>query len=109
MAFFPPGYLPALLLTLAVEVPIVAACFPGQRRRLAVAAAIATTVTHLCMHFVLFDLLGPRRFVPAGEAMAFLVEGAAIAAVARPAAPRRGMLVSALANTASFLLGIVLL
>jgi hypothetical protein len=109
MAFPAPGYLSALLLTLVTEVPIVAACFPGQRARLAAAAAIATTATHLCMHLVLLDLLGPRGFVPAGEALALVVEGLVYASVARPRALKRGILASALANTVSFAIGLAVL
>jgi hypothetical protein len=111
------GYLPSLLLTLAVEVPLVALYFSGMRARLAATAALATTLTHLCMHFVLFDLLGPRRFLPAGETLAFVAEALVYAHVSRSTAASgnlsraltRGLLASALANTASFAAGWALL
>lgn len=113
----PEGYLLSLLLTLAVEVPLVALCFPERRARLAATAALATTLTHLCMHFVLFGLLGPRRFLPAGEALAFVAEGLTYALVIRSTATSddlrrtlvRGLLASALANGASFAAGWALL
>jgi len=55
------AYLQALAITLAVEVPIVALLFRGQRGRMALVAALATSATHVFMHFALPSLVSTWR------------------------------------------------
>ena len=102
------SYALALGLTLAVEVPLVAALYPGRRRRMMLACAVATTATHLILHFVVFALV-PRQFAPlfVGEAFATLAEAAAYAAVDRQLG--LALFASGLANGASFGAGLLLL
>lgn len=101
------GYAAALALTLSVEVPIVAALFPGRRARLAAVAAIATAATHLFMHRVLPGWVSPGAWLFAGEAIATCVEAAAYAAATRDLP--RALVASGLANLASFAAGLLLL
>lgn len=103
-------YLTALGITLGTEVPVVALLYPGQRLRLGAACAVATTATHLVMHFVLPGLLpaGTSALV-AGEALALVAEAAAYFAVSRPRDLGRALVASALANSLSFGAGLVLL
>jgi phytoene dehydrogenase-like protein len=101
------AYLLALAITLAVEVPIVALLFPGQRRRMAGVAAAATTATHLFMHFALPPLLATwRGWLVTGELVALLAEAAAYALLSRPRDPARALAASALANAASYGVGL---
>lgn len=103
-----PGYALALGVTLAVEVPVVAAFYPGRRARLALACAVATTATHLLLHFA-FPALTPPGLSPlvAGELFATAAEAAVYAAVGRDLP--RALVASALANSASFAAGLLLL
>jgi len=97
-------YALALTTTLAVEVPVVAALFPGRRLRLALACAAATTATHLLMHLG-FPRLLPSGVSPllVGEAFATLAEAAVYALASRDLG--RSLVASALANSASFAAG----
>jgi hypothetical protein len=97
----------ALAITLLVEVPLVAAFYPGRRRAMALTCAVASTATHLLLHFV-FPAVLPRGISPllAGEAFATLAEAGAYAAVAGP--PRRAMVASAVANSCSYGAGLLL-
>ncbi|MFT3914521.1 MAG: hypothetical protein QM704_10510 [Anaeromyxobacteraceae bacterium] len=101
------GYAAALALTLAVEVPLVAALFPGRRLRMAALAAVATTATHLFMGFGLPRLVAPGAWLLAGEAFATAAEAAAYALATRNLP--RALVASGLANLASFLAGAWLL
>ena len=103
-------YLVALGITLGIEVPVVTLLYPGQRLRLGAACAVATTATHLVMHFVLPGLLpaGTSALV-AGEALALVAEAAVYLAVSRPHDLGRALVASALANSLSFGAGLVLL
>lgn len=101
-----PGYLIALGVTLAVEVPLVAAAFPEERLRMAVCALVATTVTHVGMHLVTpitTEML--YLWLVVGELGAFVLEGSAYAVATK----KRGILwafaVSLVANAASFSMG----
>jgi hypothetical protein len=101
------GYLLALGLTLVIEVPVVAAFYPGRRLRMALVCAIATTATHLMLVFG-FPRLLPRG-VPTlwiGELCATLAEAGAYWLAARQ--PGRALVVSAVANSLSFGAGMVL-
>jgi len=97
----------ALALTLAVEVPIVAALFPDRRARLALVSAVATSATHLFMHLALPRLVPPERWLLTGEAVALVAEAAAYALAGRDVA--RALVASGLANAASFAAGWLLL
>jgi hypothetical protein len=104
------SYLPALFITLAIEVPVVAALYRGQRVRMALACLIATTATHLAMHFLL-----PRytttyaSTVLIGESGALAVEALVYALVSRPRDPGMALVAAACANAASYLAGLALL
>jgi hypothetical protein len=102
------GYLAALALTLAVEVPLVALVYPGQRRRMATCCAAATAFTHLVMHFVLPRLFTGTVVLVAGETLALALEALAYALVSRPRDGARALLASALANGASFGVGLLI-
>jgi hypothetical protein len=93
----------ALFVTWIIEVPIVAALFPGQRLRMGLVALVANAVTNLAMNVVLgrLPLLGPH-WVVVGEAIALVVEAAAYAALSRPRQVARALLASGLGNAASF-------
>ena len=100
-------YAIALAVTLAVEVPVVAAFYPGRRRRMAAVCVAANIVTHLLLHFV-FPAVVPRGVSPllVGEVFATIAEAAAYAAAVRD--PGRALVASALANSCSFGAGILL-
>jgi hypothetical protein len=100
------AYALALGITLLVETPIVAALFPGRRGRLALTCLVASTVTHLLLHFV-FPRLLPAAVSPlvVGELFATTAEAAAYAAMSREAG--RSLVASALANSASFAAGLL--
>lgn len=102
------SYLTALAITLALEVPVVAALYPGQRRRMALAAALATSATHLFMHFGLPRLLPSAGAVLlVGEIFATLAEAGVYAAASRPRSLGRGLVASALANSLSYAAGLL--
>lgn len=100
------AYLLVLGITLVVETPIVAALFPGRRLRLAITCAAANIVTHVLLHFV-FPRLLPAGVSPlvVGEAFATLAEAGAYAVANRDTA--RSLVASALANSASFAVGLL--
>lgn len=103
------GYLLALAVTLAIEVPVVAALFAGQRLRMAVVAALATTATHLAMHFALPHVVSTYvAWLVAGELLALVVEAAAYALLSRPRSVERALVASAVANALSFGAGLAL-
>jgi hypothetical protein len=99
----------ALAVTLAVEVPIVAWVFRGQRARMALACALATSATNLAMNTLLYPRAGSYdAYILIGEIGATLVEAAVYYAVDRDHDPGRALLASALANAASFGAGLLL-
>jgi hypothetical protein len=99
-------YFLALAITVVVETPIVAAFFPGRRLRLALTCVVATTATHVLLHFV-FPRLLPAGISPLvfGEAFATLAEAAAYAVVSMELG--KSLVASALANSASFAVGLL--
>ncbi len=101
------GYVLALGLTIALEVPVVAGFYPGRRARLALVCALATTATHLALHFVFPRFLAPRTALLAGEVFATLAEAAAYAAAARRGIGR-ALVASAVANSVSYGAGFLL-
>ena len=99
---------PAYLLTLGCELPVVALLYPGQRRSMVFWAFSATTVTHLGMFTVLALLISDRTlWLISGEVVATLTEAVVLGYAARPRNFAKGLAVSALANTLSFLGGLV--
>jgi len=101
------SYLLAIALTLGLEVPVVAGLFPGQRARMALVCGLATTATHLILHFLLPQWLPARGAMLGGEALALFAEAAAYALFSRPRDAGRALLASALANALSFAAGIL--
>jgi hypothetical protein len=107
MGGFLASYLAALGLTVLVEVPIVAALYPGRRVRMAATCAVATVATHLLLTFGFPRVLPPGSALLAGELFATVGEAAAYAVVGRE--PGRALVASALANGCSFGLGMLVL
>jgi len=109
----------AFVLTLAVETPIVVALLRSGDRRLAKrlpAALIANAATHPWVWFVFPAWLGDELALPVSEVFAVLVEAALYALVFGDALRAKGRSVaftcagvSALANGASYAVGLVLL
>jgi hypothetical protein len=96
----------ALALTLAIEVPLVAALFPGQRARMALVAAVSNIATNLTLNLVLARtpaLAGYQVLV--GEILAVVVEAAAYASFSRPRDLPRCALAAGLGNALSFAVG----
>ena len=100
------AYFLALGITIGAETPIVAALFPGRRLRLAATCVVATTVTHLLMHFA-FPRALPAEVSPLlfGEALATLAEAAAYVVLSGNVG--KSLVASALANSASFAIGLL--
>lgn len=103
-----PGWALALAITLAVEVPLVAALYPGQRLRLAGVAVLANAATNLTLNLGLprVPTLAGRHVIP-GEMLAVVAEAAAYAWTSRPRDLPRALFVSSLANAASFGVGLL--
>jgi len=105
-----PPYLSALGLTVAVEVPVVVALYPGQRLRLGAICCVATTLTHALLFLVLFRFVALTSWtLVLAESGALVAEAVAYAAASRPRSMPRGLMASALANAASFGLGLLVL
>jgi hypothetical protein len=103
-------YLFGLLITIGIEVPVVAAVFQGQRLRMAVVCGVATTATHLAMHFLLPHVVGSMdQFMLLGELGALVVEALVYAVVSRPRDPGRALVAAALANGLSYGAGLLLI
>jgi hypothetical protein len=100
------GALRALVVTLVIEVPIVAALFPRQRLRMAAIALVANTVTNLTLNVGLprMGVHGMPRIL-VGEAAALVLEAAAYALLSRPREVGRAIIASALGNGLSFTFG----
>ena len=103
------SYFIALAITLGIEVPVVAFLFRGQRRRMAVTCVVATCVTHLFMHLVLPKLIHTYdQWILIGEMAALLLEGLAYWLMSRPRDLGRALVASAIANTLSYVAGLVI-
>jgi hypothetical protein len=98
----------AWLVTLVVEVPCVALWYPGQRRRMAVVCAIATSITNLAMNILLPRWLSPGDTVGFGELGSIGFEALVYALASRPRDIGRALAASGLANGLSFAAGLVL-
>lgn len=109
--FIPVGdWLQAFLLTLAVEVPIVLVLLRDvvpERARLAAIAVFANLATHPAVWFVFTQLflVGTPEYTIAAEAWAIGVEAAFYVVVVRGLTLRRAIVVSVVANAASFVVG----
>lgn len=99
----------AWLVTVAIEAPIVAIIYKNQRGRMALASALATSATNLTMNLVLFRLLSRDNYLLVGELGALVLEALVYWLVARPKDLPRALVASAVANTASYMLGAMLL
>jgi peptidoglycan biosynthesis protein MviN/MurJ (putative lipid II flippase) len=96
----------ALALTLVIEVPTVAFFYAGERKRLAIACAIATTATNLAMNTWLYHAVRSYDvYLLVGEIGAVLVEALVYWGASREHELGRAILASAVANAASFAVG----
>jgi hypothetical protein len=97
------GVCAALVVTLLLEVPLVALLYPGQRSRLAMVALVANTLTNLTLNVVLPGVpLLRGNHVIVGEILAVVLEALAYVAASRPREVGRALAVSGLANALSF-------
>jgi len=102
----PPGWAVALAVTLVLEVPLVVALYPGQRKRIGVASLLANCATNLTLNLLLWRLpFAAGNHIFLGEALALFTEAIVYGAVSRPHDWPRGLLASALANALSFFAG----
>lgn len=108
-------FLIAWLLALLIEVPILFAMvrFVFRLReigwlKLLITGGLATSLTLPCLWFIAPEVLGAPYVLIVGEILVFLVE-AGIYALVLQIGIRRGLLISLVANLASFALGAVLL
>jgi hypothetical protein len=101
--------LAALVVTLAIEVPLVAIVFRGQRARMALVCAVTTGATNLFMNTAFRTWIPERGLaITLGELGALAIEAAVYALASRPRDVPRALLASALANAASYAAGFVL-
>jgi len=99
----------ALALTLAVEVPIVALVFKGQRVRMALVCAATTAATNVAMNTLLrASIPGASLAIAVGEISALAIEATVYALASRPRDVPRALVASALANAASYAVGLAL-
>lgn len=104
-----PPFAFAWAVTVAVESPLVAAVYAGERLKMASVCAVATSITNLCMNLLLPRWLGTGAlFLLVGEIGALALEALVYARVRRPRDVGRALVASALANGASFSIGLVL-
>jgi hypothetical protein len=98
----------AWLFTLLVEVPIVAVFYTKQWRRMAATAAVATSLTNLAMNVLLPDwTTSVFSFLVIGETAALLLEAMVYFRMDRSRRLGQALVASAVANTASFTLGLL--
>jgi hypothetical protein len=96
-------------LMIVIEVPVVAAIYPGERRRMALSCLLATTATWLILKTMLFISPFPRGWVVmVGEAVVLGVEAGVYAITSRAHDLPRAFVASALANGLSFGLGLLI-
>jgi hypothetical protein len=109
--FFPLSeWLPAFLLTLAVEAPIVALILRGHEPgllRLGVLFLFANLATHLGVWYVLTQLfdIGTAEYLVAAEGWAIAGEAVLYLAAIGGLRVRRAVVATLVANLASFLVG----
>ena len=100
--------LTALVVTLAVEVPIVALVYRREAVRMALVAAMATTATNLAMNLLLFGHVPYLVYLGVGEVGATLLEATAYRFASRERNLGLALVASAIANAASFSAGLLL-
>jgi hypothetical protein len=101
-------YIEAWLLTVAIESPVVACVYRGQRARMFGVCVAATTATHAFMHFLLPRLVDSlETWIVVGEAIALVVEAVAYAVLAKGRSVPRALVASALANGLSYATGLL--
>jgi hypothetical protein len=99
----------ALLVTLAVEVPIVALLYRGARTRMALVCASITGLTNVAMNAWLFDALASyETYLLTGELGATVLEAAVYALASPRRHTGRALVAAGLANAASFAAGLVI-
>jgi len=96
----------ALAVTLLLEVPLVVAAFPGQRKKIFVASVLANCATNLTLNLLLWRIpLFAHDHILPGEALAVLGEALVYGWVTKPHDWPRGLLVSGVANALSYFAG----
>jgi len=99
----------ALLVTLALEVPVVALCYPRERLRMGLGCLGATAVTNVAMNGLLLPVSPSYAFyLLVGETAALVLEATVYLALSRDHELGRAALASALANSLSFGAGLLL-
>ena len=104
------GWLAAFVLTVVVEVPVVAILLRASEpdlRRLALLVLFANLATHPIVWYVISQplLIGTPAYLLVAECWAVGAEAVFYAVTVRPIAWRRAALVALAANLASFLAG----
>lgn len=104
------GWLAAFVLTVVVEVPVVAVllrAFEPDLRRLALLVLFANLATHPIVWYVLSQpfLIGTPEYLVVAESWAVAAEALFYAVTVRGASPRRAIVAALGANAASFLAG----
>jgi hypothetical protein len=104
-------YLVGLALTLAVEVPLVLLLLRRRGWKLVLAAAlVANLASHPLLHFVLPRLISPAargQFILVGEIGVFVLEALVYLAMVRPRPRALAVAAAALANLASYSVGLL--
>lgn len=96
----------ALIVTVAIELPVVALCFPDQRLRLAFVALIVNCLTNPLLNLVLPAIpLFSGEHVVIGEVLAVVMEAVAYGLAARGRECGRALAVSAACNALSYEFG----
>jgi hypothetical protein len=104
-----PGIGSALLVTLALEVPIVSLFYPRERARMALTCALATSATNLAMNAWLVHLASSySTYLLLGELGASTLEALAYVAVSPRHDIGRALVASGIANAVSFSAGLLL-
>ena len=103
------AFLP-LLITLVVEAPIVALVFRRQQLRMGAICLVTTGLTNLVMNTAVRSWASSYdQYILIGELGALVVEALVYALTSNPRDVARAFLASALANTASYAAGMVIL
>lgn len=99
----------ALLVTLSLEVPIASLFYPGERVRMALACALATTATNLAMNAgLIYAASSYDDYLLLGELGATVLEALVYVAVDRRHDFGRCLIASGVANAVSFIAGLLL-
>jgi hypothetical protein len=104
-----PGVTSALAVTLALEVPIVSLFYSGERARMALACAFATSATNLAMNaWLVHAARSYDAYLLGGELGASMLEALVYVAASRRHDLGRSLIASGIANAASFIAGLLL-